>query len=1222
MKYRGKILITLSLLALLFVFSSSSILAQNLVVRTHECYWSDPWYIGADTVSNANNHTFNTRYNAILKVWVINNQGSVDYVKNMWVHSECDDLADVEQVQIWREADDLPGNQSDPWDTTFWHTGSGRKDSLVATGSFDLSGDIFFDFVDEYPTDSTRFQIPANDSVLFHVVFIIPQGLPPSHTGNLLDCMIPQDGVESQNGYHAPAANSGEGRTVSVLLDATPPNLTEGDIYIEVWGDSAAVKLGVEFTDSVVALTDNVTGTIAQSTDDILVFTDIQSFNKGTTWADKRLTRIAATNDFSFSDSIKHEDKAGYGIDIESYERLSGAGTPGSYIQHMTAWDEFGNSVSAYDLEDPKPIDTIWPDSNLVQWFLTYDANGDGIAALGDEINVRIDMRNQAPAGEPDEILNYEVYHTYWTAGYNGVFFFDPYDFRGFDPSGTHYSYPFDFHDTPADEIWNLTFTVMEGDWDVDSGDATGYVYVTAMDNANYWPGAVYPLINHIGPGNERRWKSSLFPFGVDNFAPTITDFTYNFAPGGDSTCFNIVNIGDVLFFMADLRGNLDNLTSVTIDLLTNGLAGPADAPLYDDGTHGDAVAGDGYYSLEWYVGEPAPMWTWDTEDDGVHRCTLTVVDDAGNTVASVAYIGKAVDTKLPYPVYNLTGQAMSGGRIQLDWDDSTAANDKGYYYIYWNNGTGGIGGIDTTTQYAHVAAPTSIWTSDPLTHGLNYCFLIRNIDDACNMEHNYYNMICITADAEPPTAEFVTPSDGDIYGPVVAPIQVIVRSPDLDIDDFKIYYRQKDIDPLTPGDQPGPWLFGVGIPNDGQYGTGNWDPTSSITDGYWEGVVCGIDLAGNEQTPDDAYALGQTVWIVWDSVAPVVFINSINDDYNPAGVQLLNDINNMCVIGLDQDWTEAMDVWLRLYDGSRYDTLFQGWQDAGDISPTSPYCFDFSLVGWQSDNATLTLWIFDQAGNKGTATITRPVEDIYPVVARMTKPVNFERVMWTSALPVQAEFLAGSPVDEVVMVQFQERMHPDGGWTTYSTVYSHSGNYFNSTWDNTAYEHGDQVDLRALFFDDAIPANVETTAFITVTVDKETPSIELVIENAQLIDGIKYVAGDSLFLAARVLDYEDVDVKKVHFYRKKVTEPEMYYQFIGSGNMENNYTFFRSRKWIANWDTAYYHVKAIAWDAAWNESPGVVDSFFYKGSRTAPQVAIYKIRTDTMEWINPSKYL
>lgn len=635
MKYRRNLSITLTLCTLALVTSQSAILAQDSIeVRTHECYWVDPWWIGADTV-RAHEHIFWKRYNPILKIWVMNNQNKEDTVSSLTVQSECDDLLDVQEVLVYREAHNLPNPQPEPWDTCFFYYAS-RRDSLCAWGSFDSLGRVFLDFAETFPNDSIRFQIAADDSILFYVIFLISDDLPSGHTGNLLDAMIPQNGVQTHNGFTAPAANQGDGRTYRLLLDATPPNLTEENIHIDVWGDSAAVKLGVVFTDSMVNVTDNVTGAIPQSVDDILVFTDMRTF--GTGFSDKRLTRIVAADDFAFTDSIRHEDRQGYGVDIEAYERLSGVGTPGSYIQKMTAWDEFGNSDSVWDLENPKPIDTIWPDSNLVEWFLHYDANSDGVAALGDSIKIRIDMRFQPPAGEPDEIMNKDVFHPLFPR--NGVYFADRYDFRGFDPPGVHYTYPFEFSNLIGNEIWNLIFEAKQGYWDVDSGDADAYVYVTAEDNANYWPGSAYPSIDHIGPGNLRRWKSDTFPFGVD--------------------------------------------------------------------------------------------------------------------------------TKLPYPVYELSAQASADNRIHLSWRDSTDDNDKGHYYIYWNNGTGGIGGIDTISYCAFVSAPESSWTSEPLNPSFSYCFLIRNMDDAGNMEKNFGNIICqspndlAAKDTLYSVAGFPCSSDGD----------------------------------------------------------------------------------------------------------------------------------------------------------------------------------------------------------------------------------------------------------------------------------------------------------------------------------------------------------------------------------------------------------------------------------------------------------------------------
>lgn len=640
MKYPRNLSITLSLCALALLISQSAILAQDSIeVRTHECYWVDPWFVGPDTVANAGTHTFQTRYSPILKIWVINNQGKGDYVRSMTIRYEGDDLSDVEEVQMWREAHNLLNPQPGPWDTAYSYYPTSRRDSLCAVTDFDLSGYAFFDFVIECPNDSIRFEIAANDSILFYVVLIIAHGLPQAHTGNLLDVMIPKDSLSTQNGFNAPASNSGEGRTYRVLLDATPPNLTEEDIYINVWGDSAAVKLGVVFTDSMVNVTDNVTGTIPQSVDDILVFADIRSLNQGTAYADKRLVPVHWTSDdFTYSDSIRHEDKQGHGIDIEAYERLSGIGAPGSYIQKITVWDEFANSDSVWDLENPKPIDTIWPDSNLVEWSIHYDDNSDGIAAIGDSIKIKIDMSNQAPANQPDEIMNKDVHHPLFPR--NGVYFADHYDVRGFDPSDMNYTYPLEFSDTDGNEVWELVFEAKGGDWDVDSGDVDGYVCVTAEDNANYWPDPPYPSINHIGPGNLRRWKSDTFPFGVD--------------------------------------------------------------------------------------------------------------------------------TKFPYPVYQLSALASADNRIHLSWRDSTDDSDKGHYYIYSNNGTGGIGGIDTTSHCAFVTAPESSWTSEPLNPSFSYCFLIRNMDDAGNMEKNFSNIICqspndlAAKDTLYSVAGFPCSSDGD----------------------------------------------------------------------------------------------------------------------------------------------------------------------------------------------------------------------------------------------------------------------------------------------------------------------------------------------------------------------------------------------------------------------------------------------------------------------------
>jgi hypothetical protein len=1202
MKYQGKILITLSFLALLFMVNSPALLAQDSIeVRTGECYFVDPWYVGADTADNpsAAIPTWQTRYTPVLKFWVVNNQNKDDFLRKVIITSECSDNEDVGTVSVYRETTFAAG---DPYDTTFgdpYYTAS-RRDKLLKTSNFGPDSRVTFDFIPgpPGPQDSIDYFLPANDSVLFYVVFIIPPGLPSNHTDNLVDAMIQTGDVRSYNGFTAPPSNVAQGRTYRLLVDALPPNLVPGNIKLDV--DSMVVKMGVIYCDTVEDLTDNVTGALAQSTDDILVRVDLSVFGGSD---HKAFSRVTATDDFTDGcDSIEHKDIPN-GIDIEANEYMASG-----YIQKVDAWDEFGNTIAAEQKEYSKPIDTIWPEVEEadITFTLWYDWDGNGKAGLGDSIWIRADMRNQPPEYDPQEILNQDVY------GHpnNGVYVGAAIDFSGFDPLGIHYPYPFYFTDNPADELWDLTYCVKPGDMDVPADDATSKITLTFEDNADYWPSY------HIGHGNHRWLTSDAIPFEIDNDSLDIDVFTYDLDtdPGADIGCVNIVQVGDRIRIVADFYSDLDTIASVTVDLLTTGLGGPMDAALYDDGTHGDNTADDREYTLEWTI--PYPMGpTWDGFN---HYLVLTAIDDDGNVSQLQTYIssGRMVDTQIPYTPYNVIAQAQAGGVIYLDWDDSTS--DIDVYYIYSNGGSGGSANIDWDTEVGH--SSSSNWTSDPLTHGDTYCFGVRGKDNACNMDTNFWAVSCATADAEPPTADFINPLDGQTFCNFV---QVVVQSTDADIDSFRIWFRQKDIDPGTAGDQPGPWTYGTTLDNDGEFGTGTWWVSLYLPDGVYEAVVCGIDLAGNEQDTTEAWNADQKVYVILDNTPPVVYIQTINDEA-PTSVILNNGDNTICVYAVD-NLADSMLVRMEIRENFFLkDTVDQGWVHKDDISPTNPFCFDFSLANWQADSVRLKVLVWDVSLFcwRGVAEIYRPVQDIFPVVATMTSPVNYQRVFGSEYFPVQAEFLAGSPVDEVTLVQFQERPHGGDTWTTFASVYSHFGNYFNAFWNNLGYEHNAQVDLRALFYDDAIPANVETTAFVTVTVDKEGPGIELVIENAQVLDDTKYVGGDSLFLSAKVLDYVGVDIRFVNFYAKKTTEPDIYYQYIGSGNMENNYTIFHLRKYIAYWDTAYYHVKAIGWDASWQDSASQVDSFFYKGNYSAPQVAINKVRTDTMEWINPSKYL
>ncbi|MEO6924330.1 MAG: lamin tail domain-containing protein, partial [Bryocella sp.] len=71
-------------------------------------------------------------------------------------------------------------------------------------------------------------------------------------------------------------------------------------------------------------------------------------------------------------------------------------------------------------------------------------------------------------------------------------------------------------------------------------------------------------------------------------------------------------------------------VTSATINL--QGIGGPLAQPMYDDGTHGDAVAGDGVYTFNATVGSGAVL--------GAHQPNVTVIDSRGqSSLAPISFL-------------------------------------------------------------------------------------------------------------------------------------------------------------------------------------------------------------------------------------------------------------------------------------------------------------------------------------------------------------------------------------------------------------------------------------------------------------------------------------------------------------------------------------------------------------------------------------------------------
>ncbi len=94
------------------------------------------------------------------------------------------------------------------------------------------------------------------------------------------------------------------------------------------------------------------------------------------------------------------------------------------------------------------------------------------------------------------------------------------------------------------------------------------------------------------------------WPVTIDTTAPTVTDPNISVTLTTDNGVKGLAEYGDTVTIVWDNSAGGDNNTdvsSVAVDLsqygVTTGLA-----TMYDDGTHGDATAGDGVWTLAYTI--------------------------------------------------------------------------------------------------------------------------------------------------------------------------------------------------------------------------------------------------------------------------------------------------------------------------------------------------------------------------------------------------------------------------------------------------------------------------------------------------------------------------------------------------------------------------------------------------------------------------------------------
>jgi hypothetical protein len=880
--------------------------------------------------------------------------------------------------------------------------------------------------------------------------------------------------------------------------------------------------------------------------------------------------------------------------------------------------DKAGNTGSAQLVFD-KPIDTCNPKIDSLKFFISYDANGDGIAALGDSLTIWAYCTSN-PAWEIDSVVanisNFfnstttlkldDVTNNNWI--FRGKFLLD--EAKALD--------------IPADSLLNR-------------------IWVTAWDNAC-----------------NTKLDSIDLEKPVDLEPPSIDGGNYAALMDFDSS--GCINIGDSVLIRVTTDATVD-VESVMARVLSAGIGVTPTVALVDSGSN--------VWRLPWEVLEPPSDSAKDANSspiDNDFSVWCFVYDDAGNYDSTNLDLDKTLDTRRPTAIIkdSIRVQAMPAGKIRLQWHKNSPpqAEDPQYFWVYVDS-TGG--GFDFNTPFGATfngecgLTDSNCWTSEVLTSGKIYKFVIRTEDDCANWEFNT-NIIEAIPDATPPLICIIEPDTGLSFGSCTNCLKVKALTADMDAASARIWYRIKDIG----GGVPGPWInWGVNmhtLPGDSTYPGRKVfiDTLCSFpgTDTY-ELIVVGTDLVGNITPIDTAYlACSPQFFFHWYDEQVVANIVSINGAYNPqsaCGYDVTRDTLNQAVVTInDTSYNEpvyTVDSWVLRWNGVNYDSTRITYAE----NQTMPYAFDFNAGDWPKGKQKIFVTITDSRSKcSGKDSVFVCVPDTLAPQASIVYPLYGQRVHKASSslnfVDVKAKvnfnaldpkvvanvhfFYITSDMTDTVLIQKVLG-------TDYTVVGSET--LWVAKWDNSNFNNGDTVYLMAIFYDEL--HNEYLTPLVLVVVDANVPDIVLNIPQMKMINGVQKVAG-TIDLIAQLNDTVTVnDIAEVKFYCKRSDKPDLfwYYTLIGTGTKITNSSIWKYESVNTGaWDDQYWwDIRAIAKDIAGNvmwDSDGdqLFDDYTFNPlnpsdkkvfvDNTAPQPVITSVASisldDTLETVNPSLWL
>jgi hypothetical protein len=814
-----------------------------------------------------------------------------------------------------------------------------------------------------------------------------------------------------------------------------------------------------------------------------------------------------------------------YCIDVDS-----------GHVIYFTAHDSAGNTTVA-PLYFDKPIDTCKPKIDSVQFFITYDQNGDGIAAIGDSLAIVAWGLSNADFEVDSMIANLSSYF----------------------PSQPSKRWQKLDDVLNNNRLFRKKFMLEEEPVEMTADSSENRLTIWAWDNACNYDTLEKKL-------NKR----------VDLQRPSFVDCYYYWH--WDIDTFDCIGIGDSVLIGADLSGNND-LASVTCDLVEAGIYGAQNQSLFDDGTvpHGDATADDGIFNLLWQVGEPPIEDGKDVNNtvpptaDADYSVKFTATDSAGNWDTCRAVLNRTLDTRRP----RWTNQTkmyikqMPDAKLAIFWPTSqtTPANscnekDAVFFYVYVDSGSGyGATPIGATfnTEYK---ADTNMWISEMLTDGQYYRFKVKQEDD-CGNYSDFSKEMGAVADGTPPHVCIAVPDSGLTFGDDFL-VKAVADSVSHDVDSVCLWYRfRRDLtDPLLP---PGPWERCRRNPCCCMISPGDawvWIDTMSCISNYtgWvELITVACDVAGNCQDTtmgfddaclvmgDDTFRPGHFLFY-WDTLAPGVMVTEVNGFPSPqtsCGYDVAPGDTNWLVIDVDgAEMGELFEVEVRALGTSTDNRIFH--QDTCAM----PFSIPFFVDGWPEGTQNLYIYVTDyDNGETGNAQVQVCVPPAAPEnCVYLSWPREWMRIPCTgtsgyNCVELEADVHDYAQCSGVTFTDGIFQWSPTGSDPWYMIEDVIGSGPWTTCWDNTGLvEDGDTVYFRVIGHDEHGPAGADTSHMVKVFMDCQQPNVSLRIEDLYYTCGdetpkvpcapltLKAVLGDTL-----------VDIDHVVFFVKRHSDPDIW---------------------------------------------------------------------------------